>query len=143
MQSMKVPASMEHLQEVMAALERALKQAGCGEDDRRLIEISAEELFTNIASYAYGGGQGQMWLQWDIRKAEPDQREAIVSFQDEGIPYNPFSRQDPDLNLPIEDRPVGGLGIYMTKKFMDHVEYRHEDGRNVTVIAKKFHTRTV
>ena len=138
MQSMTVPASMERLEEVMSALEQDLKQAGCGEDDRRLIEISAEELFTNIASYAYGGREGQMWLQWDIRRAEPEQREVTVSFQDEGIPYDPFARQDPDISLPIEERPVGGLGIYMTKKFMDHVEYRHENGRNVTIIAKKF-----
>lgn len=140
MESMTVPASMEYLQKVMALTEELLKLAGCREDDRRLIEISVEELFTNIASYAYGGGKGQVWLCWDIGEGEKGRKEIRVVFQDEGIPYNPFAREDPDLTLPVEERPVGGLGIYMTKQFMDHVEYRHENGRNVTVVTKRFQT---
>ena len=65
-------------------------------------------------------------------------REAVFCFQDEGTPYDPFARKDPDLTKPIEERPVGGLGIYMTKRFMDRVEYRYEQGRNVTTVSKVF-----
>ena len=135
---MTVPASMEYLDKVMAEVEEALMKAGCGEDEKRLIEISEEELFTNIASYAYGGSRGQVWLQWEIRDLEEPVREAVFCFQDEGTPYDPFARKDPDLTKPIEERPVGGLGIYMTKRFMDRVEYRYEQGRNVTTVSKVF-----
>ena len=132
---MTVPASMEYLDKVMAEVEEALMKAGCGEDEKRLIAISVEELFTNIASYAYGSSKGLVWFQWDIKDGAQG-REARFCFQDKGTPYNPFARKDPDLQKPIEERPVGGLGIYMTKKFMDQVEYRYEQGRNVTTVSK-------
>lgn len=138
MESLTVPASMEHLYKVMSLTEQLLEQARCGKDDKRLVEISVEEIYTNIASYAYGGGEGQIWLQWDIRAAGEAQREIAISFQDQGRPYNPFAREDPDLTLPIEERPVGGLGIYMVKQFMDQVDYRYEQGCNKTTILKRF-----
>lgn len=135
MQSATVPASMEHLGQVMSLTEEILRQAGCGEDDERLIGISVEEIFTNIASYAYGEGEGQVTIEFEILGEE---REVVVCFRDQGIPYNPLERKDPDLGLPIQQRPVGGLGIYMVKKFMDHVDYRYDSGSNVTTIRKRF-----
>ena len=83
---MTVPASMEYLDKVMAEVEEALMKAGCGEDEKRLIEISVEELFTNIASYAYGGSGGQVWLHWEIRDLEEPVREAGFCFSGEGAP---------------------------------------------------------
>lgn len=137
MQSATVPASMEHLGQVMSLTEEILRQAGCGEDDERLIGISVEEIFTNIASYAYGQGEGQVTIEFEIL-GEDREREAVVCFRDRGIPYNPLERKDPDLGLPIQQRPVGGLGIYMVKKFMDHVDYRYDSGNNVTTMRKRF-----
>lgn len=139
MQSVRIPASMEQLCRVMSLTGELLEQAGCGEDDRRLIEISVEEIFTNIASYAYQGGEGMVWLTLDIRGSGEAQKEAVICFQDEGAPYDPFARRDPDLTLPLEERPVGGLGVYMVKQFMDTAGHRYEEGRNVTVIKKKFY----
>lgn len=139
MQSANIPASMEHLSGVMSLTGRFLKEAGCGEDDRRHIEISIEEIFTNIASYAYEKGDGTVWIEWDVRESEEGQKEVVIRFQDEGAPYDPFARKDPDLTLPIEDRPVGGLGVYMVKQFMDDASHCYERGRNVTVIKKRFH----
>ncbi len=143
MHTLTVPASMEYLDEVMETADRILTEAGCGEDEKRLIEISLEELFTNIASYAYGSKAGRVWVGWDIRDMGGHVKEAEFCFQDEGTPYNPFTRKDPDLELPIEERPVGGLGIYMTKKFMDDVKYKYENGRNVTRISKRFSGRSL
>lgn len=139
MQSANIPASMEHLSGVMSLTGRFLKEAGCGEDDRRHIEISVEEIFTNIVSYAYEKGDGMVWIEWDVREREEEQKEVVIRFQDEGAPYDPFARKDPDLTLPIEDRPVGGLGVYMVKQFMDDASHCYERGRNVTVIKKRFH----
>lgn len=140
MQSAKIPASMEHLSRVMSLTGRFLKEAGCGEDDRRHIEISVEEIFTNIASYAYKNKEGTVWMEWGVRETGKEQKEVMIRFQDEGAPYDPFARKDPDLTLPIEERPVGGLGVYMVKQFMDDASYCYENGRNVTVIQKRFHS---
>lgn len=139
MQSANIPASMENLPRVMSLTGRFLKEAGCGEDDRRHIEISVEEIFTNIASYAYKTKEGTVWMEWDVRKTGETQKEIVIRFQDEGVPYDPFARKNPDLTLPIEDRPVGGLGVYMVKQFMDNAEHCYENGRNVTVIKKRFY----
>lgn len=138
MQSAKIPASMEYLHKIMSLTENFLKESGCGEDERRLIEISVEEIFTNIAFYAYKKKEGMVWLEWDVRKTGTEQKEVEIRFQDEGVPYDPFARRDPDLTLPIEERPVGGLGVYMVKQFMDDASHCYEEGRNITVIRKKF-----
>lgn len=139
MQSANIPASMEYLPRVMSLTGRILEAAGCGEDDRRHIDISVEEIFTNIASYAYKNKEGTVWVEWDVRETGEEQKEIVIRFQDEGVPYNPFARRDPDLTLPIEERPVGGLGVYMVKQFMDDASHRYERGRNLTVIKKRFH----
>lgn len=145
MESRTVPASMEHLDEVMAFLDELLQREGCPEGELRLAAISAEELFTNIASYAYGEEGGTVRVECGVRPAEPAQgaaaepeKELEIRFTDRGIPYDPFSREDPDLTAPIEERPIGGLGIYMVKQFMDGTEYFREDGCNITVIRKRF-----
>ncbi len=135
-----VPASMEHLEQVTAFTGSLLEEAGCGENDRRLIQISVEELFTNIASYAYEGGQGMVYIECRIQRSGEGFKEVMICFQDQGIPYNPLEREDPDLTLPIEQRPVGGLGIYMVKQFMDQVDYEYKKGCNRTVITKRFRT---
>lgn len=138
MQSAAVPASMEYLERVVSLTEEVLSAAGCGENDLRLILISAEEIFTNIASYAYGKEQGTVWLQCGVLEAGDGKKEAVVCFQDRGLPYDPFAGEDPDLSLPIEERPVGGLGVYMVKQFMDQADYQYKHGRNITTLRKVF-----
>jgi len=132
---------MEYLDEEMTFLDALLCREGCPENDRRLIGISVEELFTNIATYAYGTSGGLMRIDYEIQKesaADGMMKTVRVRFLDRGIPYDPFSRRDPDIHLPIEERPVGGLGVYMVKQFMDSVSYEWRDGCNMTMVAKKF-----
>ena len=78
-------------------------------------------------------------MEWEVRETGKEQKEVEIRFMDEGAPYDPFARKDPDLTLPIEERPVGGLGVYMVKQFMDDASHRYERGRNLTVIKKRFH----
>lgn len=137
METRTVSASMEYWAQVAACLEAVFQREGCPAEERRLIEISAEELFTNIASYAYGPQGGDVQVECGLCPAEGGGRELFVRFRDRGTPYNPFSRPDPDLTLPIEERPIGGLGIYMVKQFMDGVEYSRRDGCNITTIRKR------
>lgn len=144
MGTLTVPASVEGMYQVLAQIGIYLEQEACPEAVRRQIEISAEELLTNIASYAYEGGEegtGQMQVTCEILKADgPEdgggQKKVRILIKDRGKPFDPFARTDPDIRLPIEERPVGGLGIYMVKRFMDEVHYQYEDGWNITAIEK-------
>ena len=143
MGSITVPASMEHLYLVMDRIEEFLIQEGCQEEERRIIDISVEELFTNVASYAYCAsekdkGQIRMDYSCNLLDGTGKKKEVMIQMVDWGIPYNPFARKDPDITLPIEERPIGGLGVYMVKTFMNKAEYRYCDGCNVITITKEF-----
>lgn len=131
----EVPASMEFLKDVMTMISGMLEESGCEEDAKRYIEISAEELFTNIASYAYAPGEGLARVSCSLYPAG-EGMDVILVFSDSGRPYDPFGRTDPDFNIPIEERPIGGLGIYMVKEFMDEAVYRCQNGQNITTIRK-------
>lgn len=144
MKKITVPAFIDRLQQVLAQIAGFLEQEGCPENERRLIEISAEELFTNIVSYAYGKypgisrENGQVQVEYGVNLLPEGKKQVDICFKDQGKPFNPFAREDPDLTLSLEERPVGGLGIYMVKQFMDQAEYRYEKGFNVTTISKRF-----
>jgi anti-sigma regulatory factor (Ser/Thr protein kinase) len=97
------------------------------------IDISVEEIFVNISQYAYPGGVGYADIQ--ISGSSADGRFIIV-FRDRGIPYDPLRKSDPDITLGAEDRPIGGLGIFMVKKNMDKLEYSRSGGENILTMTK-------
>jgi anti-sigma regulatory factor (Ser/Thr protein kinase) len=94
------------------------------------ISIAVDEIFTNIASYAYAPETGSATIRIT------DGEIFTLEFEDSGIPFNPLERDDPDIKLGLDERKIGGLGIFMTKKLMDCVEYRREDGKNILTIKK-------
>ena len=94
-----------------------------------------EELFVNIASYAYGADTGMASI---VSEASKDENSITLTFIDEGIAFNPLEHKDPDLTLKGEDRPQGGLGIFYVKKKVDSVTYSFEDGKNRLQIKKTF-----
>ncbi len=98
------------------------------------IAIAVEEIFVNIAHYAYAGDVGKATVKCGISGVPP---EAEIVFADSGIPYNPLLKTDPDTTLSAEERDIGGLGILMVKKSMDSVEYNYENGQNILTIKKK------
>ena len=130
-----VPADMEHLEDVMGLVQEIMYKAGVDEKQRLKIEICVEEMYTNIASYAYENNEGKAEIKCH---ATDNPNEIVIEFSDSGKPYNPLEKDDPDINAPIEERPIGGLGIYMTKKMMDSVSYEYKDGKNVLLISKTF-----
>ena len=98
------------------------------------IDLSIDEIFTNIASYAYGSGTGDATVQLDFDEAS---RTVSITFVDRGIAYNPLEKPDPDVTLPAEEREIGGLGIYLVKKVMDGLKYKRENGLNILTLYKK------
>ncbi|MBE7008743.1 MAG: ATP-binding protein [Ruminococcaceae bacterium] len=129
---LKVAADTEKLYEVQGFVDAELEAHDCPMKTQMLIDVSLEELFVNIAHYAYPEGNG--WAE--IRVGVTD-GVASITLIDGGIPYDPLKKPDPDITLAAEDRQIGGLGIYMVKKKMDEMTYEHRDGKNVLTIRKK------
>lgn len=99
------------------------------------IDIAVEEIFVNIASYAYTPeiGKAEILIQEDH-----DPEGITITFIDTGIPYDPLAKPDPDVTLSANQRQIGGLGIYMVKKSMTDMTYRYEENRNILTIRKEF-----
>lgn len=127
-----IAAKTENMERVLEFMNEQLEAHGCSSKTKTQLNIAADELFTNIAHYAYGGQMGQAVIQMEF----PDDF-AEITFRDWGIPYNPLQHPDPDVTLPTEERPIGGLGIFMVKKSMDFVDYRREAGQNILTIRRK------
>ena len=97
------------------------------------IRLSIEEAVENVVQYAYEGGLG--WIEVGT-ELDADGVMLTILLKDAGVPFNPLDRPDPDVTLSAEDREIGGLGIFLCKKLMDHIEYKDEDGCNVLIMTK-------
>lgn len=133
MAEMTFDATAEQLDEVLAFVTGQLDLLDCPPKYRIQIEVAVEELFVNIASYAYRPGTGTA----DITVEAFDNPKAVeITFKDSGVPYDPLAKQDPDITLSADDRQIGGLGIFMVKKTMDDMRYEHKNNQNVLTIRK-------
>lgn len=130
MKELVIEAKTENLDAVLDFIAGELEAADCPMKLQTQIAIAVEEIYVNIAHYAYNPEIGGA----TIRVAVGD--EVIIEFEDQGKPYNPLIKDDPDITAGAEEREIGGLGIYMVKNMMDAVEYRHEGNKNILVIKK-------
>lgn len=128
-----VPASISSLAEVQIFIESKLSEHDCSSKVQNQILIAVEELFVNIAYYAYPNQKGKVNIECSFQH-NPDC--AVIVFVDSGIPFDPFAKEDADISLGIEERKIGGLGIFMVKKTMDTVNYAFENGTNKVTIKK-------
>ena len=134
MERLEIDAKVENLQEVTDFVEANLEKADCPMKTQMQIVVAVEEIFVNIASYAYEGKVGRACVVFEYFE---NGNYVDITFEDTGIPYNPLEKEDPDITLSAEQRAIGGLGIYMVKKSMDDMRYRYEDGKNILTIEKK------
>lgn len=132
---LKVEARREKLSLVLRFLDEHLERWGCPLEIQPQMDIAVEEIFVNIASYAYGEKPGSVMIRL---QETSDPKGISVTFMDEGVPFDPLARPDPDVTLAAKDRSIGGLGIYLVKKSMDDVQYRHERNCNILTIKKNF-----
>ncbi|MCR5450412.1 MAG: anti-sigma factor antagonist [Solobacterium sp.] len=133
---LEVDAKSENLPQVISFIEERMEEAGFTPKAITVVTLAAEEIFVNIASYAYehGSGKGKAKIRVEITG---DPVTAVVTFIDQGIPFDPMAKEDPDVSLPAEERTVGGLGIFMTKKLVDDMSYEYKDGENILKLVKK------
>jgi serine/threonine-protein kinase RsbW len=134
MKEITLQAKTENLTAVIDFINAELEANGCPMRTQMQIELAVEEIFVNIAHYAYQPAEGEALVQCSIGN-EPLQ--ATIRFLDGGFPYNPLARDDPDTTLPIEERDAGGLGVLLVKKTMDGVDYEYKDGKNILTIRKR------
>lgn len=130
----RVPAVTERLPEVLAFVDGELEELDCSMKTQMQIDIAVEEIFANIAHYAYGDETGEAVIQC---MSDSRSHQVIIRFLDQGSPYDPLSKTDPDISLSAEEREIGGLGIYMVKQSMDEVNYEYRDGQNILTIKKQ------
>lgn len=125
------PAEDSALQDVIAFTEEQLEAAGCSVKKVMQISVAIEEMFINIAHYAYPSGNGT--VRYSI---EHDGNCVTFRLADNGIPFNPLAMPDPDITLSARERKIGGLGIYMMKKTMDEAVYEYCSGENILIMKK-------
>ena len=128
MKELTIDACVDSLPPVLAFVDAELEAADCPLETQMQIDLAIEEIFTNIAHYAYGPEGGKATLRMEVSE---DPASATITFLDHGIPYNPLAKEDPDVTLPTKQRKIGGLGIFMTKKLMDDLSYEYKDGQNI------------
>ena len=134
MTSKTFPAKTDALSEVLGFVEETLESYECSMKNQTAICVAIEEVFVNVASYAYGEGSGDVTLDIGFDEANRDVTFRLI---DQGVPFDPLKKPDPDITLSIEERQVGGLGIFIVKKTMDTVHYAYEDGKNILTMIKK------
>ena len=130
-----IEADEARLDTVIGFVEEKLDNVGCSLKNRMQIAVAVEEVFVNIAKYAYEPLRGRAVIKAAVSDNPPS---LAITFIDKGKPYNPLAKKDPDVTLPAEMRPIGGLGIYMVKKTMDDVVYEYRDGMNILTLVKYF-----
>ena len=127
-------ARIDQLDKVLAFVDGILESLDCPMKTQMQIDVAVEELYVNIASYAYAPAAGPVTIRVDVA---PDRHTVEITFIDSGVPYDPLQKPDPDVTLPSEERQIGGLGIFMVKKSMDDMRYSYVDGQNRLTISKR------
>ena len=128
MKSITVEAKIENVDKVTEFVNEVLEEKDCPLKVQMQLDVAIDEIFGNIAYYAYGKGSGNATIQIEMEDNPP---KITLTFIDQGIPYNPLESKDPDITLDIEDREIGGLGIFLVKKTMDELSYERSEERRV------------
>ena len=128
------PAKTEALLDALAFVEQTLEKYECPVKIQTAICVAIEEVFVNVAHYAYGEGGGDVTLEISF---EESTRNITFRMVDKGVAFDPLKKPDPDITLSVEEREIGGLGIFITKKTMDLVTYAYENGENILTMVKK------
>ena len=133
MKELTIAAKVENIEAVTDFVNEQLEALDCPMKAQMQIDIAIDELFGNIAHYAYNPEIGKATVRVEVIE---DPLAVTITFIDNGVPYDPLAKADPDTTLSAEEREIGGLGIYMVKKSMDDITYEYKDGQNILAIKK-------
>ena len=133
MKELTIAATVENIDTVTDFVNEHLEAYDCPMKAQMQIDIAIDELFGNIAHYAYNPETGDATVRVEVVE---DPMAVVITFIDKGIPYDPLKKADPNTALSAEEREIGGLGIFMVKKTMDDITYEYKDGQNILKIKK-------
>ena len=134
MKELTIDATVNNITAVTKFVDEQLESYGCPMKAQMQIDIAIDELFGNIAQYAYNPDVGPATVRVEVIE---NPMSVVVTFIDNGVQYDPLAREDPDITLSLEERGVGGLGVYMVKKTMDEISYKYVNGQNILTIKKR------
>lgn len=133
MKELTIDATVDNIASVTDFVDEQLDTFGCPLKVKMQIDIAIDELFGNIAHYAYKPDVGSATVRVEANENPPA---VIITFIDHGVQYNPLTAEEPDTTLSAEERRIGGLGIYIVKKSMDEITYEYKEGQNILKIKK-------
>ena len=133
MKELTVEAKTTNIEAVTDFVNEQLEALDCPMKAQMQIDIAIDELFGNIAHYAYNPEIGKATVRVEVAE---DPLAVVITFIDNGVPYDPLAKADPNTTLSAEEREIGGLGIFMVKKTMDEIAYEYKDGQNILAIKK-------
>lgn len=133
MREITLSAEIGNIGKVTEFVVSQLEELNCPMRAQTQIEIAIDELFGNIANYAYNPDVGPATVRVEV---ENEPLAVIITFMDGGVPYDPLKKDDPDITLSADERQIGGLGIFLVKKSMDDIAYEYKDGQNILKIKK-------
>ena len=135
MEKLTIQATIENLPAVTEFIISSLEEKDCPIKIIMQMELVIEEVFVNVANYAYTPNVGDVTI---YKNFSENPRTLDLTFADSGTPYNPLDHEDPDTTLAAEDRDIGGLGIFLVKKNVDSIDYQRKDGQNILHMKKLF-----
>lgn len=133
MKELNISATIENIAAVTAFVDEQLEELDCPMKTQLQVDVAIDELFGNIAHYAYNPEVGAATVRVEVTE---NPLSVVITFIDNGVPYDPLAKADPDVTLSAEEREIGGLGIYMVKKSMDDISYEYKNGQNILRIKK-------
>ena len=128
-----VKATVDNINAVTDFVNEQLESMDCPMKVQMQIDVAVDEIFGNICHYAYPLGEGAATICMEIQE---ETQAVVMTFMDNGIPYNPLEKEEPDTTLSAEEREIGGLGIFIVKKTMDEISYRYENEKNILTVKK-------
>lgn len=135
MEKLTIDAKVENLAIVTEFITSSLEEKDCSIKIIMQMELVIEEIFVNVSSYAYSPNIGSVTI---CKEFEDAPQAVIITFIDSGVSYNPLEHEDPDINAGIDERDIGGLGIFLVKKNVNEISYERKDGKNILTIKKIF-----
>ena len=133
---LNVKATLENLHTVLGFIEENLELVECPMKIAMKIVVCVEEIYVNVASYAYDEASGDCRLELVVDDATPNR--VNITILDEGKPFNPLEKEDPDTTLDADEREIGGLGIFMVKNIMDTISYERKGENNIIIMEKSW-----
>lgn len=134
MNNFKFPANIELVDDMIDPIISSLREIGVEHKKIYQVNLALEEILVNIAKYAYPDDKGIIDISYEI---DDNNKQLKVVIKDKGIEFNPLEKEDPDLEASVENRKIGGLGIYIVKKIMDDIKYQRINNENVLEIIKQ------